>query len=461
MLKRFLAIVLSGMMMVSMLTGCAGTTQKEDTTKDTATDAVTDAANDTTESVKTTEVPKGPVTVTVFCAYASEDPHGQYVYKYAENYMAQHPNVKIEITAISSNDIYTKLAAMATSPDDLPTLFFTSADQAPTLYDLGMTEDLNNWLDNAHKAEFANGVVEACTLDNTMAFYPIDVQPSAIIYRQDWFDEKNLKAPTTWEEFLSCAKALTEDTNKDGEVDRWGFSMVGSNNSSGQSRFMSYLWSNGYDLISEQADGTWKNGLGEDGFLKAFSFWTDLNNVHHVVPNGITEVDYATAANYFAMEYTGMMLSGSNAIGVAYANNPNLKGKIGSFRIPGDAPGTMLNTEGYALCNKASDEEKAVAIDYLKFFISNDKEQMFWQSSGKIPSTLEGQKAAYISGPDYAGYLDTIAKGCRPTVNFAGMAGLKTILGDGYSSVFSGEKMNEEAVKKMEADLDTLLEDYN
>ena len=61
--------------------------------------------------------------------------------------MKENPDIKVEIQAIASGDIYTKLAAMATSPDDLPTMFFTSADQVPTLYDLGLTEDLNNWMD--------------------------------------------------------------------------------------------------------------------------------------------------------------------------------------------------------------------------------------------------------------------------------------------------------------------------
>ena len=56
------------------------------------------------------------VNLTVMCAYASEDPHGQYVYQYADKFMEENPNVNIEIQAVSSNDIYTKLAAMATSP---------------------------------------------------------------------------------------------------------------------------------------------------------------------------------------------------------------------------------------------------------------------------------------------------------------------------------------------------------
>ena len=318
-------------------------------------------------------------------------------------------------------------------------------------------EDLKGYLDDETLGAFANGVVDACTYDDTMAFYPIDVQPLAMLYRTDRFEEKGLEVPKTWDEFLECAKALTEDSDGDGEVDQWGFSMVGSNNSSGQSRFMSYLWSNGCNLVTDN-DGEWVADLG-DNFTDLLKFWTDMNNEYGVVPTGITEVDYATAANYFAMGYTSMMLTGSNAIGVAYANNEELKGKIGSFPIPGDAAGTMLNAEGYALCSSASDEQKTAAVDFLKFFTNNDSDLMFWQSSGK--ATTEAQKAEYITGDDYKGYLQTIENGCIAPTTFAGISGLKSLLGDAYSSVFSGEATNEEAADTFASELDNLLEDYN
>ncbi len=401
------------------------------------------------------------VKITVMCAYASEDPHGQYVYQYADAFMEANPNVEVEIQAVSSNDIYTKLAAMVTSPDDLPTLFFTSVDQAPTLYDLGMMVDMKQYLDEDTLAAFANGVVDACMLDDTMAFYPIDVQPSAMLYRTDRFEEAGLEVPTTWEEFLECAKALTVDSDEDGEIDQWGFSMVGSNNSSGQSRFQSYLWSNGCAQIEYDEDNDeWVGALGDE-FTDLLTFWTDMNNEYGVVPTGITEVDYATAANYFAMGYTSMMLSGSNAVGVAYANNPDLKGNIGSFPIPGENAGTMLNAEGYAICSYADEAEIAAAVDFLKFFTNNDEEMGFWQASGKIPATLEGQQAEYISGDDYAGYIQTIANGCLEPINFPGFSGLKSLLGDAYSAVFSGEATNEEAAEKAIEELEILLEDYN
>lgn len=401
------------------------------------------------------------VNVTIMCSYAGEDPHGQYVYQYADAYMAEHPEVNIEIQAVSSNDIYTKLAAMVASPDDLPTMFYTSGDNAPGFYDLGLMDDIGAYVTEEEVANFATGVVDGCTLDDKLVIYPIDVQPSAMLYRTDRFKEAGLEVPTTWEEFLECSKALTKDSDDDGEVDQWGFSMVGSNNSSGQSRFMSYLWSNGCEIVKfDEENEEWVPDLG-DNFGELVKFWTDMNNEHGVVPTGITEIDYPTAANYFAMGYTNMMLTGSNAIGVAYANNPELKGNIGSFPIPGGNAGTMLNAEGYALCTHADDAEKAAAIDFLKFFASNDSELQFWQASGKIPATIEEQKAEYISGDDYKGYLETIDAGCRLPVNFAGFAGLKTILGDMYAAVFSGEATCEEAVADFEAALDELLEDYN
>lgn len=460
--KRFLATMLSVVMAASLATGCSGggaSAPAGTAGSGTAAGGGTAAAQGQNQAEASGE----QVTLTIMDGYAPEDPHGQFIYQYADEFMAENPNIKVEIQAIASGDIYTKLAAMATSPGDLPSMFFTSADQVPTLYDLGLTEDINNWMDQETKDKLANGVMDACLIDGQMTYYPVAVQPTSIIYRTDRFEEEGLKVPATWEEFVACAKALTKDTDNDGQVDQWGFSMVGSNNSSGQSRFMSYLWSNGYELAyQEDSSGEWKTDVTEDAaFVDVFSTWTKMNNVEGVVPTGITEVDYPTAANYFAMGYTSMFLTGPNALGVAYANNPDLKGKLASFKLPGDYPGTMLGAEGYAISAHASDAEKAAAVEYLKFFTSHDKDMKFWESSGKIPSTTEGQKVAYISGEDYAGFLQQIEDGCRPTLAFAGISGLKSALGDAYASVFSNEKSNEEAVAKLVKDIGQLLEDYN
>lgn len=444
--RRVLAMFLSAAMAMSLMTGCGGGGQDQ-------TAAVSESGAAGTGSGE-------KVSLTIFDGYAGEDPHGKYIYQYADEYMKEHPNVSIEVQAVSTNDIYTKLSAMAATPDAVPELFFTSADAIATLHDLGLTADLKDLVPEDLKAEFANGVVDSCMLGDEMSYFPVAVQPQAVIYRIDRFKEAGLEVPKTWEEFTKAAKTLTRDSDNNGQMDEWGFGMVGSNNSSGQSRFMSYLWSNGIDCVKEEG-GKWVTDISDDQkFTDAFSRWTGMN-ADGVVPTGITEVDYPTAANYFAMGYTSMFLTGSNALGVAYTNNPDLKGKLGSFKMPGDYPGTMLGTEGYAVSAYASDAEKEAALDYLRFFVEHDRNMEFWQSSGKIPATLEGQKAEYITGEDYAGFLQQIADGCRPTVQFAGVSGLKTALGNAYASVFSNEKTNEEAAKTLVSDINELLEDYN
>lgn len=451
--RKLFAFLLAALVIAGAVSGCSGASFNVS--------KVSSASGSKSSAADSSPAAESAKKITVLCGYASEDPHGKFIYQYAESFAAEK-NVEVEIQAISTNDIYTKLAAMATTPDEIPALFFTSADQVATLYDLGLTEDLNTYLPGDIKSTFANGVYEACQLDGKMAFYPIAIQPQAIIYRKDRFEEAKLEIPKTWEDFTKCAKTLTKDTDGDGENDEWGFSMIGSNNSSGQSRFMAYLWSNGFKLVyQEDGKGEWKTDISDSPeFLKAFSTWTGMNE-DGVVPTGITEVDYATSANYFAMGYTNMFLTGPNALGVAYANNPDLEGKLASFTMPGDHPGTMLNVEGYAMSSNASEGEKAIAAEFLTYFTSHDTEMQFWQASGKIPSTLEGQKVSYLNGEDYAGFLKQIENGCLPTITFPGVSGMKSALGDAYSAVFSKEKTNEQAVQDLVKDITELLEDYN
>ncbi len=458
-MKKMIATSLVLCMSVGMLAGCGGTSSSSNS--DAGSTTTESASQEKSETPAATETGSTTVTLSVMDSYASESPHGELIYQYADAFMAQNPEVTIDIQAIPSGDISTKISAMATTPNDLPTIFFIPSDQAAIVHELGITEDLFQWVDDATLDSFANGVVESCMLEDEMVYFPVAVQPQGVIYRMDRFEEKGIDIPTTWQEFEDVSIALSEDTDGDGELDHWGFSMIGSNNSSGQSRFMSYLWSNGYEMVYH--DGSkWATDLSVDPeFIEVFSKWTNMSLIHNAVPIGISEVDYPTAANYFAMGYTDMFLTGTNALGVAYSSNPDLEGKLGSFKLPGDYPGTLLGTEGYVVCNTASEAEKAAAVAYLTFINENDATQAFWQSSGKIPVTLEGQSVDFITGEDYAGYLQQIEDGCRDAVTFPGVGGLKTALGDAYAVAFSKEMTNEEAVAKLVRDVEELLTDYN
>ena len=109
--------MLSVALMSQALTGCGGASEENQAASaDTAAEKPENAAAAEKPDQADTSSGEGSVSLTVLCGYAGEDPHGQYVYQYADAYMEEHPGVTIEIQAISTNDIYTKLSAMATTP---------------------------------------------------------------------------------------------------------------------------------------------------------------------------------------------------------------------------------------------------------------------------------------------------------------------------------------------------------
>lgn len=160
----------------------------------------------------------------------------------------------------------------------------------------------------------------------------------------------------------------------------------------------SYLWSNGLKVVYKDGE-EWKTDIGTPGILKAFTFWTDMNNVHKVVPEGITEVTYPIAANYFAMGYTGVMVSGGNAMGVTYAAAPDLKGKIGTFPMPGIEPGSMMNT-GAMRCRPTPPRRRRPPLSSASSTRATTPRCASWQESGKLPATAAGLASEYLQGQD-------------------------------------------------------------
>ncbi|MDR2203366.1 MAG: extracellular solute-binding protein, partial [Nitrososphaerota archaeon] len=245
-------------------------------------------------------------------------------------------------------------------------------------------------------------------------------------------------------------------------IDEWGFSLIGINNGSGQARFLSYLWSTGFDIVYQDENGQWQTDVNTGPeFMEAFTRWTDLNNVHGVVPPGVTEIDFVMAANYFSMGITSLMFTGGNALGAIYDANPDLRGLVGAFMLPGDYPGTMLGTEGYSISAHATPAEQAAAMALLEFMMTNDEEMMFYRVSGKLPSTEIGLQAEFLQEYDMIGYVEQVAAGTRPTIDFPGVAGLRSELGDAYSVVFADEMTPEEAVERLIDRLETLMNDFN
>lgn len=430
-MKRLLALFTAAAMAAAMLTACQSASQSP-------------AASSGAASAQSTG--EEQITLTIGSAMVTEDPEGAVEQEIANRYMEQHPNVTIEFISMPATEISKRIVTQAAS-EDLPDMFFVPNDFMPQLYDLDITADLEELLGEEYLAGYNPQLLEDTKINGKMMCVPIYASPYAVIYRTDWFEELGLEIPETWDDFLEVCRALTQDTDGDGQVDRWAFSMVGSRNNSGEQRFVLFSRSFGASEIYQDESGQWVTDLGTQEFKDALDYFTSLYTEEGVVPPGPVEVDYNGSMSLFTGEQTGMILSGPHSLGFITKQNPDLEGKLGSFLIPmGEKHVSISGIGGYAIAESC--EHKDVAIDYLKFFTNEENALYFGEQTGRMPVRSDAAADPYFSTELFSGFLQALDY-CEPTPTFASYPALLDTIGEAYSNILSGSASLDEAYDTM------------
>ena len=374
----------------------------------------------------------------------------------AQKYMELHPNVKITGIGVPVNDMATKITTLAAN-DDLPDGFFMPTEFMGPAKDMGIILDPTPYLDQ----EWLDSVIPGCLTDATMEgqlmFVPWHYIPQGVVYRTDWLAEAGMETIETWDDFTKAAKAFTKDLDNDGRKDQWGFSMVSTRNGSGETRFVNFVRSFGVDEAVKDADGKWTLGLTDSRFQDALKYFVDLALVEDVVPPGLTETGYPEAAAYFAQEKTGLMVTGSNALGAILSDNPNLKGKLGSIPIPmAERHVCSLQTSGIAITTSC--EHPEVFADFLQFITSPEIAIEFAVNSGRFPVVAELASDPTFDDPMYQGFMSA-AQYAYPPQLYPGNGELLDIMGEAYTTMLSGTSL-EDAMKRVNERAEELAEEY-
>lgn len=423
-MKRKLAFVLSLSMLASVFSGAVASAEEE------------------------------PITLTIMSCLQTED-EAELESAMAEAYMAEHPNVTIEFISVANNDLDAQITTLAAS-DDLPDAFFMNCAFMSTALDMGIVADANDYISDEFKADVSEEVLGYSTLNDTLMFVPWFQIPVALIYRADWLEEAGIEKIETMDDFRETAKKFSEISGN------YGFSMVGARNGSGEARFSVYSKAFGVDEIWQNEDGTWESDLTSDKFKTALQSFVDLDLVDGVVPAGASETAYQDAVTYFANEQTGLIISGSNAVGAILNRNPELAGKLGSVAIPAATTEegrhvTNLQVSGYTITTAC--EHPEVMADYLEFLASYDNAVTFGSATGRIPVTKSALADETFTGPEYIGFSDCMQYSI-PYSTFPAYAEVQDIFGEAYNSMLTGTSLDD-ACAQVESRITDLLAEYN
>ena len=431
-MKKFVFATTTLLCAVFAVSGCSSSAPDSPSQSAEATSAA--ETGNTVEASESSSEEK--ITLTIGSAMVTEDPEGAVEQEIANRYMAEHPNVTIEFISMPATEVSKRIVTQAAS-NDLPDMFFVPNDFMSQLYDLEITADLESLLGEEYLAGYNQKLLADSKINGKMMTVPVYASPYAVIYRTDWFEELGLTPPETWDEFLEVSRKLTRDTDGDGAIDKWAFSMVGSRDNSGEQRFILISKSFGADEIYQDNSGSWATDITTDNFKNALAYFTDLYVKEAVVPPGPVEVDYSTSMELFTGEQTGMILSGPHSLGFITKQNPSLEGKLGSFVIPKAESGEHVSISGiggYTITESC--EHKDVAVDYLKFFTNAENALYFGQETGRMPVRTDAAEDPLFSSDLFKGFLAAMDY-CAEPESFPAYTELLDLIGEAYSNVLS------------------------
>lgn len=341
--KRYLSIVLAATLTAVTLAGCGGSgvSAEAPASKEAAasgeasgTGAPADAAADGKLS--------GEIT---FWHSFTQGPRLETIQKAADKFMAENPDVKINIETFSWNDFYTKWTTGLAS-GNVPDMSTALPAQVAEMINVDALTPINDLIDSIGRDKFAEAAISEGTVDGSNYSLPLYRHAHVMWIRKDLLEQNGLEVPKTWDELYTTAKALT----KDGV---YGLSFPCGTNDFQATFFLDfYVRSGGGSLLTDDLKANLTSDLAIDGinyWLKVYNDCSPKDSINYDV------LDQATL--YYQGKTAFDFNSGFQISGVA-ANSPDLLQYVDCYPIPkihdGDPDQGIMTTNTPMVIWKAS-----------------------------------------------------------------------------------------------------------
>jgi raffinose/stachyose/melibiose transport system substrate-binding protein len=319
----------------------------------------------------------------------------EYWQSVADAYMAQHPNVNIEITVLENEAFKARLVTVMQAGDP-PDLFRSWGGGVLWAYaDAGLVRNIAPELEGAWKDSFsAKAALELYGQNGEYYGVPYTWGAVGVFYNKELFQKAGLdpeNPPATWDDFLAAVQALKDSGVAPiavGEADRWP----------------GHFW--WVYLATREGGG--------DAFLKAYNREGSFADAQFVkagedlkqlvdlqpFPEGYMAMTYPDAQTQMLDENAAMELMGQWAPGAYNGTDPDkfavLQPKLGWFPFPvvtggaGNPTDVLGGGDGWAVGANAPDE----TVDFLKFLTSAETERALVSSPLAIVPTVAAAEDA-------------------------------------------------------------------
>jgi raffinose/stachyose/melibiose transport system substrate-binding protein len=318
---------------------------------------------------------KENITITFQNIYPDQtDPKYQMLRKIVAQYESDHPNIKIELDSLNTDQQKLKLKTQAASkavPDI--TVVNPSAQMKPFV-DAGLFAPLNEMVDkNGLKGTFQEGILDYYTFDGNLYALPDGNNIAVVYYNKKLFEQAGVKVPTTFEEMVEAVKQLKAKGIQPmaiGEKDSWTGSFL----------FMNVLLrtNGGPGFLKDVLDG--KKTFEDPAFTGAVDAFENLVQAG-AFQEGATSFDYNAGENLFKTGKAAMYFMGSWATGGIETSSANENGNIGVFKFPTVGgkgnPDEFMLAPGSAFAVSKDSKHLQETLDFLNYYMLNYPKEAF------------------------------------------------------------------------------------
>ena len=307
-------------------------------------------------------------------------PEAENLRKAAAAYTTQTGN-KIEIEEIARDGYADKLKLDIVGKAADYDAVYASADWAPSFIAADGLMPLDDFIAN-NAASFLNTAnlkpgIDNLTFDGKVYGFPSEGDTAWLFYRKDLLEAAGIAVPTTMDELLAAAKALTTK-------ERYGL-VIGAVKEEIWWDFMHYFFAYGAELYNPS---TYEVTANSDKAVAALTFYTDLLRKHKVVSPDVTTYGYSGIQTALTEDKAAMGVEWMAATGdlTDCTKSPKICDKIAYAFVPAAVKGQWGfggSSWGWMIPSTAKNAE--AGYKFIEWLVGGDGAKE-WALNGGIPS---------------------------------------------------------------------------
>ena len=324
-----------------------------------------------------------------------------------DEYEKINPGVEIVLDKVPWGGSLAKIVAMKAA-GSAPDIIYVIPGQVWTLQKEGWLMPVDDVVEKLGGDKYFLPLPGYVKIDNHYWAVPSGSMVIHLEYRKDLFEKKGLKEPRTWEDLLNAARALTEDLDGDGRIDRYGISLPLKRDYSVGVFFMSFLWSNGGHVLDREGNVVFNS----PETIETLKF---LKNLYMYAPPGVTDYSWLQLVETYSQDKVAMtMYSGMAPFAKAVRINDTVASGTAIAAVPtrlaSQKPKARWVNVEWAMLKDCRNPE--LAKDFLLFFHEPNRMTQWYlttdqtyQVPGEIP-VIESKE--YWAGKEVVKYKPLI-----------------------------------------------------